>query len=186
MAKAVSDTVDRGKKEVDQFMRVQKVKGEIGQVEQRIQEAATQVQQIKLQVGEKAIAMLQAGTLTAPELQALVAPMAGIERDIEAHRATIVEKHAEIVRIEAEGRAPAVPPAASAAPPIVPPATPPQVSEPALDAAPPAVPPFPGDPHPPITAPPPLPAPSERVCLQCGAKIASNAAFCTECGAKIG
>ena len=40
LTKAVSETVDRGKKEVDQFMRIQKVKGDIGREEQAILDEA--------------------------------------------------------------------------------------------------------------------------------------------------
>ena len=69
MAKAVSDTVDRGKKEVDQFMRAQKVKGEISQTEHQIQDASAQVQRVKQEIGEKAIEMVRAGTLVSTELQ---------------------------------------------------------------------------------------------------------------------
>lgn len=187
VAKAVTDTVDKGKKEVDQFMRVQKVRGEISQVEQQIQAANAEVQRVKVLVGEKAIAMLQAGTLAAPELQSLAAPLAGVEGQIAAHRAVIAEKQQEIARIEAEGHTPAAP----AAPPVAAPpesagvpVPPPPVA--ATPVAPPVVPPLPVDVAPPATIPPPpLPTPAERVCGNCGAKMAAAGAFCTECGTKL-
>jgi hypothetical protein len=186
VAKAVTDTVDKGKKEVDQFMRVQKVRGEISQVEQQIQAAAAEVQGIKVLVAEKAIAMLQQGTLTSPELQGLAAPLAGVESKIAAHRAVIAEKQQEIARIEAEGHAPAapsVPPQAAAAPVPPPPVPAPPIPAPPVAAAP-AVPPLPVEAAPAV-APPPVPTPAERACPSCGAKIAAAGAFCTECGTKL-
>lgn len=38
VTKAVGGVVDRGKQEVDQFMRIQKINGEIGQMEKKIAE----------------------------------------------------------------------------------------------------------------------------------------------------
>jgi seryl-tRNA synthetase len=181
MAKAVSDTVDRGKKEVDQFMRVQKVKGEISQTEHQIQDASAQVQRVKQEIGEKAIEMVRAGTLVSTELQTLVDRITGIEHDIAAHQAVIVEKKAEIVRIEAEDQAPTVQSPEPQVPAQV-------VATPSASAPPtvPVVPPLPGTPEPLMTVPPPLPPAAERVCPQCSVKLPSSVAFCTECGAKIG
>ena len=63
VTKAVGDVVDRGKKEVDQFVRIQKINGQIGDLEKNIGESNGQIQQIKVKIGERAIDMLQAGTL---------------------------------------------------------------------------------------------------------------------------
>jgi hypothetical protein len=167
VTKAVSDTVDRGKKEVDQFMRIQKVKGEIGAEEQKIRDAGTRAQQVKQAIGEAVIGRLRAGSLVDPELQAEADRVAAIDAEIAGHQAVIVEKKADIARIEAEGATPvAVPPAPAASAPVMPP-------------------PVPGASAAPGVVPPPLPGAETRVCPQCGAPVPANAAFCTECGAKF-
>ncbi len=114
--KAVSDTVDRGKKEVDQFMRIQKVKGDIGREEQAIRDAGARAQQVKQEIGDLVIARLKAGTLADAELQAQADRVAAVDADVAGHQAAIVEKRAEIARIEAEGAAPEAP--AAPAPPL--------------------------------------------------------------------
>src|SRR5512135_3221439 len=100
VTKAVGDAVDKGKKEVDQFVRIQKINN--------------QIQQTKIQVGEKAVDMLRAGTLVSPDLQTLVDQIKGIEQQITAEEGQITEKRAEIDKIKAEDAAQA---AASAAAP---------------------------------------------------------------------
>jgi wobble nucleotide-excising tRNase len=105
MAKAARDAVDRGKKEVDEFVRIQKINGEIGDVEKKINEFKSQIQAIKVQIGEQAVAMLRAGTLESPDLQALMDQIAGIEQQITEQEAVIEEKRAEIEKIKAEGEA---------------------------------------------------------------------------------
>ncbi len=102
VTKAVGDVVDRGKKEVDEFMQVQKINNQIGEIEKKITEFKNQIQGTKVQIGEKAVEMLRAGTLASPELQALVDKIGGIEKEIEAEQAVIVEKEAEIEKIKAE------------------------------------------------------------------------------------
>ena len=44
VTKAVGDVVDRGKQEVGQFVRIQKINGEIGQMEKKITEFKGQIQ----------------------------------------------------------------------------------------------------------------------------------------------
>ena len=80
LTKAVSDTVDRGKKEVDQFMRIQKVKGDIGREEQAIRDAGARAQQVKQEIGDLVIARLKAGTLADAELQAQADRVGGNRR----------------------------------------------------------------------------------------------------------
>jgi hypothetical protein len=180
VTKAVSETVDRGKKEVDQFMRIQKVKGEIGKEEEGIRAASARAQQAKQEIGDRVIGRLRAGTLDDADLQAQADRVVAIDAEIAGHQAVIAEKRAEIARIEAEGAAP--PLAASPAPPA-----------PAASAEPAVPPPLPGTvpAAPPAATPPPLPAPEPpsspvtTTCSQCGAAIAASAAFCTECGAKL-
>lgn len=105
VTKAVSDTVDRGKKEVDQFVRIQKVKGEIGAAETKIAEFKTQIQQIKAQAGEKAMELLRAGTLVAPELHPMREHIDGLIQQIATEDTVIVEKKAKIEKIKAEDEA---------------------------------------------------------------------------------
>ncbi len=198
LTKAVSDTVDRGKKEVDQFMRIQKVKGDIGREEQAIRDAGARAQQLKQEIGDLVIARLKDGTLADAELQAQADRVAEIDGEVAGHHAVIGEKRAEIVRIEAEGTAADVPAApaplqpSSAAAPVAP------ASVPAVPASVPvAPPPLPvpvmpagehgGLPHGVAVAPASVPAvpPVTTACPQCGATIGASASFCTECGAKL-
>ena len=144
LTKAVSDTVDRGKKEVDQFMRIQKVKGDIGREEQAIRDAGARAQQVKQEIGDLVIARLKAGTLADAELQAQADRVAEIDGEVAGHHAVIGEKRAEIARIEAESAAPEVPAAPAPPPPL-----------PAAPVAPAAVPAVPASV---AVAPPPLPA----------------------------
>jgi hypothetical protein len=179
VTKAVSETVDRGKKEVDQFMRIQKVKGEIGKEEEGIRAATARAQQVKQEIGDEVIARLKAGTLVDAGLQAQAARVAAIDGEIDGHHAVIAEKRSEIARIEAEGTATAAAPQAPPVPaastaPAVPPPLPGPVSAPPTVAVPPPLPP-----------PGPAPSPVTTACSQCGAVIAASSAFCTECGAKL-
>jgi wobble nucleotide-excising tRNase len=120
VTKAVGDAVDKGKKEVDQFVRIQKINGQIGEIEKKIADFKDQIQQTKVQVGEKAVEMMRAGALASPDLQAMVDQITGIEQQIAAEQALIVEKKAEIEKIKAEdaaqAAAPTQPQAAAAAP----------------------------------------------------------------------
>jgi hypothetical protein len=158
VTKAVGDVVDKGKKDIDQFMRIQKINGEISAIEAKVAELKAAVQQNSQQTGEKAIALVRAGGLSSPDLQVFVEKLAGIEQQIAAEQAAILSKKADIERIKAEDAA-----AAPMAPPALP-AQPPAVDVPA--------------------APIVLPLPNAAsTCSQCG-KPLTGAAFCTECGAK--
>jgi predicted nucleic acid-binding Zn-ribbon protein len=116
VTKAVGDVVDRGKKEVDQFVRIQKVNGQIGEIEKKITAFKDQIQQTKVQIGEKAVEMLRAGTLASPDLRAMVDRISGLEHQIGAERAEIVEKKEEIEKIKAEDKAQSPAPAEGAQP----------------------------------------------------------------------
>ncbi len=156
VTKAVGDVVDKGKKDVEQFVRIQKINSEIGTMERKITEFEHQIEQAKQAAGEKAIALAQAGTVVLPELQPFVDQVRDFEGGIEKERAAIAARRLDIERIKAEHaaehEAPAAPPASAAAAPV----------------------------------PTPLPetAPEGKVCSQCGAKLAGGA-FCPECGAKL-
>ncbi len=163
VTKAVGDAVDRGKKEVDQFVRIQKINGEIGDMERSIADFRNQIQEARQQAGEKAIEMLRAGTLACPDLQNFVDKVGGIEQQIASEEAAISGKRAEIERIKAEHEEAKTDAAAA---PVVPPPIPDAAETPA--------------------AAPPAPAPSARFCPQCGAQLSGGGAFCPQCGAKIG
>ena len=124
VTKAVGEAVDRGKKEVDQFVRIQKINGQIGEVEKRINESKAQIQHSTLKIGELALEMLRAGTLVSPEMQVLRDQITGIEQHIAAGETEIAEKRAEIEKIKAEDKAEMAPAAAAAEPPPPPPPIP--------------------------------------------------------------
>jgi hypothetical protein len=176
VTKAVGDVVDKGKKDIDQYVRIQKINSEITAIETKVADLKAKGQQTTLLAGEKAIGLLRSGSLSSPELQAFVDQLAAFEQQVAAEHAAIAAKKADIERIKAEHEAEH----ATAAPPI-PPAAP-------AAAAPMAPPPMPAQP-PAIDVPatpmlPPLPQ-AARACPQCGKPLAGGA-FCTECGAKVG
>jgi hypothetical protein len=102
VTKAVGDVVDKGKKDVDQFMKIQKINGEIGGMEKKITEFKNQIVQTKASAGEKAIELLRSGALTSADLQAFVGQIGGFEQQFAAEEAAIAGKKAEIVKIKAE------------------------------------------------------------------------------------
>ena len=114
LSKAVSETVDRGKREVDEFMQIQRINGEIGDIEKKIAEFGARIQGIKVQIGEKAVEMLRAGGLVNPELQGMLDQIVGIETEVTGQQALIAEKKAaiEALKAESEAQAAAVAPAA--------------------------------------------------------------------------
>jgi len=157
VTKAVGDVVDRGKAEVDQFMRIQKINGEIGEMEKTIAECKSQIQTATQQAGEKAIVLVRAGTIASPDLKGFVDQIAGFEKQIAEESAAVAGKKKEIEAIKAEDEAAEAKPAeATAVPPVPAPATP--------AAA----------------------APAAKVCTACGASLAGAAPFCPQCGAKQG
>ena len=156
VTKAVGDVVDRGKQEVDQFMRIQKINGEIGQMEKKIAEFKSQIQNAKQQAGEKAIALVRAGAIASPDLTAFVDQITVVEQHIAAEDAAVAGKKKDIEAIKAEDEAAAAAPVAEG----------------------PAVPPVPA------SQPPAAPAAAARLCTACGAAIAGAGAFCPQCGAK--
>jgi division protein CdvB (Snf7/Vps24/ESCRT-III family) len=149
VSKAVGDAVDRGKKEVDQFVRIQKINGQISDLERNIVESRSQIQQVKLKIGEMAIEMLHAGTLTSQEMTALLEQIHGIQQQIASKEAEINGKKAEIDSIKSEEKAAKTP-----EPPSDMPNTPP---------------PLPGNR---FCSQCGAPAPSGGFCAKCGSKLA--------------
>lgn len=144
VAKAVGDVVDRGKKEVDQFVTIQKINSQIGDLEKRIGESKGQIQLAKVKIGDLAIEMLRAGALASPEMTAFLDNITGIEQQIGSLESEIGLKKAEIESIRKEGAAAnTTEPVKSAAPA--------QTEAPAMD----------------------MPPPS-RFCPQCGAPVATG------------
>lgn len=158
MTKAVGDVVDRGKKEVDQFVRIQKINSHIGDLEKNIGECNGQIQQSKITIGEMAMEMLQAGTVSSPEMKTLADRIAGIRQQIASLNEEISLKKSEIESIKAEGKS-VVPPS-----PVMPEPSP--------------------SPLPPPPPPPPAPAAADSYCPQCGTRAGSGQ-FCTECGTRL-
>jgi hypothetical protein len=158
VTKAVGDVVDRGKKEVDQFVRIQKINGQIGDFEKNIGESNGQIQQIKVKIGEMALEMLRAGALNSPEMMTLLNQIIEVQQKVASFEAEIKHKRVEIELIKAEDNPAAVP-----GPAVVDPAVPPPT---------------------PTATPPPPPPTTTRSCPQCGAPTGSGA-FCSACGAKL-
>ncbi len=154
VTKAVGDVVDRGKAELDQFKRIQKINGEIGEMEKTIAECNSQIQAATQQAGEKAIGLVRAGTIASPDLKGFVDQIAGFEKQIAEQTAAVAGKRKEIEAIKAEDDA-AEAKAAEAK---------------AAEAT--AVPPVPAAPA------------AARFCGACGASLAGAGAFCPQCGAK--
>lgn len=102
VTKAVGDVVHKGKKDVDQFMKIQKINGEIGAMEKKIADFKSQIEQAKQAAGEKAIDLLRVGTLAAPELQPFLDQVRGLEDQIGAEEAAIAGKKTEIEKVRAE------------------------------------------------------------------------------------
>lgn len=188
VTKAVGDAVDKGKKDIDQFMRIQKINGEITTIEAKVAELKTEIQQNSQAAGQKAIGLLRAGSFSNPELQVFADKLVAIEQQIAAEQTAIAAKKADIERIKAEDAAPAAPPVPAPAAQPAPQAAPPTPPAAPAAAAPMAPPPLPAPPAsdvvPPAPAVPPLPS-AAPACPQCG-KPLTGGAFCTECGAKVG
>jgi hypothetical protein len=118
VTKAVGDVVDRGKAELDQFKRIQKINGEIGEMEKTIAECKAKIQAATQQAGEKAIALVRAGTIASPDLTGFVDQIAGFEKQIADQGAAVAGKRKEIEAIKAEDDAAAKAAEATVVPPV--------------------------------------------------------------------
>ena len=125
VTKAVGDAVDRGKKEVDQFVRIQKLNSQISDIEGTISQCKVRIQEHTLKIGQMTIEMLRAGKIASPEMQGLLDQISEIEQGVAKAEDEIAGRKAEIEKIKAEGeaeKAPETPAAESQAgsPPPIP------------------------------------------------------------------
>ncbi len=102
VSRAVGDVVDKGKKDVGQFVKIQKINSEIGGIEKRIAEIERQIAQAKQAAGDKALQLVRSAAIASPELQAFADQVRGFEGRIEVERAAIAARQADIERIRAE------------------------------------------------------------------------------------
>jgi predicted nucleic acid-binding Zn-ribbon protein len=102
VTKAVGDAVDRGKKEVDQFVRIQKINSQISDIEGTISQCKARIQEHTLKIGQMTVEMLRAGKIASPEMQGLLDQITDIERGIVKAEGEIAGKKAEIEKIKAE------------------------------------------------------------------------------------
>ena len=101
-AEVVSEVVDDSKDAIDRMSSVNTLKGEIRDFEKLIEELQAQIQAVKVQLGEKAMGMLKAGTLDDPELHSFIEQVEGFEQQIAGHKEGIAEKEAAIEQIQVE------------------------------------------------------------------------------------
>ncbi len=125
VTKAVGDAVDRGKKEVDQFVHIQKINSQISDIEGTIGECKAKIQEHTQKIGQMAVEMLRAGKITSPEMQGLLDQIIQIEQGIAKAEGEIAGKKAEIEKIKAESEAEKGPEASGAeSQPVTPPPKP--------------------------------------------------------------
>jgi chromosome segregation ATPase len=124
VTKAVGEAVDRGKKDIDQFLKIQKINSEIGGIEKKIAEFKSQIHQVQQQAGEKAIVLCRAGTLASADLQAFADQVSGFEQEIAAEEEAIAAKKAEIEEIKTEHDATSAAPPPADSPAVIPPPLP--------------------------------------------------------------
>jgi hypothetical protein len=169
VSKVVGDVVDRGKKEVDQFLAIQKINGQISDLEKSISASKGQIHEAKASIGEMAIDMLRAGTLVSPGIKELLDQITDIQQQIDSCEAEIARKKVDIENIKSESKTPKAPDSPAATQPVPPPPTPQ---------------PPPKQPEPQEQAQPQQPQqPSAIVCPKCGASV-PPATFCGQCGSK--
>ncbi len=102
VGKVVGDAVDKGKKDVEQFVKIQKINNEIGGMEKKIGNLERQIAETKQAAGERAIELVRSAALASPELQPFVEQVQGFAAQIDVERAAIAARRADIERIKAE------------------------------------------------------------------------------------
>lgn len=107
VGKAISETAAKTKQEMERMARINRIKGEIRDIEKKIKDFQDQIRTLKFQAGEKALEMLRSGELQSAELQPFADEISRIEQEIAACREEIAQKEAAIEAIKAEAAAPA-------------------------------------------------------------------------------
>jgi hypothetical protein len=140
---------DKAAFEADRLLR-------LNQAQSAVRTAQRELDAEVLELGQQALALYDAGTLTQPELLAICPK-------IDAKRQDVAAKEAEVERIRQEKPPEAGTPAPEAPPeppePVQPEHTPPE----------------------PVT-----PAAGARTCPNCGSALPDDVRFCPECGTRVG
>lgn len=157
LTKGVGKAAEQAKFEADKLMRVNRLGSEVSQL-------ATEAEKATAAIGTKVMELRAAGTFQVPELDELV-------QRVEALKAQVAAKEAELEKVKAEKFEAAVPPQ-----PVAPAAgvMPPPPSAPWAAPAPQA------------TAAMAGAAPDAKFCPGCGAAVEPGAKFCPSCGQKMG
>lgn len=134
VTKAVGDVVDRGRKEVDQFVQIQRINGQIADLEGTIKQCRDRIEQATVKIGQIAVEMLRTGKIASPEMQVLLDEITRIEQGVGEAECQIAGKKAEIEQIRAEASTEKSPEAPAAEP--QPDAPSPVPTEPATRACP--------------------------------------------------
>ncbi len=109
VGKAISETAARARQELDQMARINRIRGEIRDIEKKVKDFQEQIRAAQFRAGERALEMLRSGTLQSAELQPFADEIARIEQEIAACQEEIARKEAAIEAIKAEAPAPAQP-----------------------------------------------------------------------------
>lgn len=142
--KGVGKAAEQAKFEADKLVRINRLSSEVS-------ELATEAEKATAAIGTKVMELRAAGALQMPELDEMI-------QRVEALRAQVAAKQAELETVRAEKFE--LPPT-------------PQAAAPTAEVAPP---------------PPPAPSavPGPKFCPNCGAAIEAGAKFCPSCGQKLG
>ncbi len=150
--------VDSAKFKADQLMRINRVQGEIGNLNHEIAG-------LRDKVANAVMELHKGGKLAHPELEELCASIDGLNGQI-------ATKEAQIASIRAE----TAPQAPTAAPVILAPeyaaAAQPATSQPVAAAA-------------PSPAPAPAPVAAANKCASCGFELPEKVSFCPNCGQRV-
>lgn len=141
--KGVGKAAEQAKFEADKLVRVNRLGSEVSQL-------ATEAEKASAAIGTKVMELRAAGTFQVPELDELA-------QRVEALKAQVVAKQAELEKVRAEKFEVAAP---------AQPATPAAEVRPAPPAA-------------------PWAAPGAKSCPGCGASVEPGAKFCPSCGQKL-
>ena len=153
LTKGVGKAAEQAKFEADKLMRVNRLGSEASQL-------AAEAEKATAAIGTKVMELRASGGFQMPELDEMI-------QRVEALKAQVAAKQAEVERVKAEKFEVAAPPQPAAPAVEVTPA--PQSAPWATGAAPAAE-----------------AAPSAKVCPGCGAAVEPGTKFCPSCGQKLG